>query len=79
MIFRLLSLKQTKNVDAYLTSSKFMANFKNIRKSGTYKCSDKRFKTWRNYLNKTNKLTVSNGQVCEICREIDWYSVNVIY
>ena len=51
----------------------------NIRKPGTYKCSDKRCKICQNYLNKTNKFTMSNGQVWEIRQEIVCCSVNVIY
>ena len=56
-----------------------MSNFKNIRKLGTYKCSDKTCKICQNYLNETNKFTMSNGQVWEIRKEIDCHSVNVIY
>ena len=75
----ILSLKQPKNLYRELTSSRFISNFKNIRKPGTYRCSDKRCKICQNYLNEANKFTVSNGQVWEIRREIDCHSVNVIY
>ena len=74
----ILSLKQPKNVYGELTSSRFISSFKN-RKPGTYKCSDKRCKICQNDLNETNKFTMSNGQVWEIRREIDYHSVNVIY
>ena len=74
-----LPLKQPKNLYRELTSSRFISSFKNIRKPGTYKCSDKRCKICQNYLNETNKFTMSNGQVWEIRREIDCHSVNVIY
>ena len=56
-----------------------MSSFKNIRKPGTYKCSDKRYKICKTYLNETNKFTMSNSQVWEIRREIDCHSVNAIY
>ena len=62
-----------------MISSRFISSFKNIRKPGTYKCSDKRCKICQNYLNETNKSTMPNGQVREIRREIDCHSVNVIY
>ena len=75
----ILSLKQPKSLLRELTSSRFISNFKNIRKPRTYKCSDKRCKTCQNYLNESNKFTMSNGQVWEICREIDINPVNVIY
>ena len=37
----ILSLKQPKNLYRELTSPRFISSFKNIRKPGTYKCSDK--------------------------------------
>ena len=49
-----------------------------ISLSGTYKSSDKRCKIFQNYLNETNKFTMSNGQVREICRKIACHSINVI-
>ena len=58
---------------------RFISNFKNIRKPANYKCSDKRCKMCQNYLNETNKFTMPNSQVWEICREIDCFSVNLIY
>ena len=67
----MLSLKQPKKLYRKLTSSRFISNFKNIKKPGTYKCSGKRCKICQNYLNGTNKFTFSNGQVWEIRREID--------
>ena len=75
----ILSLKQPKNLYRELTSSRFISSFKNIRKPGTYKRSYKRCKIFQNYLNETNKFTMSNGKVREIRREIDCHSVNVIY
>ena len=45
-----------------MASSRFIWNFKDIRKPGTYKCSDKRCKICQNQLNETNKFTISNGQ-----------------
>ena len=74
-----LSLKQPKKLYRKLASSRFISNFKIIRKPGTYKCSDKPCKICQIYLNETNKFTISNGHVREIRREIDCYSVNVIY
>ena len=74
-----MSLKQPKNVHRELASSRFISNFKNIRKPGTYKYSDKRCKICQKILNETNKFTMSNGQVLEFHREIDCHSVNVIY
>ena len=62
-----------------MTSHRFIPSFKNFRKPGTYKCSVKRYKICQSYLNEANKLTMSNGQVWEIRREIDCHSVNVIY
>ena len=62
-----------------MTSPRFISSFKNIEKPGTYERSDKRCKICQNYLNEANKLTMSNGQVWEIRREIDCHSVNVIY
>ena len=70
-IIFILSLKQPKNLYKELTSSRFISSFKNIKKPGTYKCSGKRCKICQNYLNETNKFTLSNGQVWEICRETD--------
>ena len=75
----ILSLKQPKNLYRELASSRHISNLKNIRKPVTYKWSDKRCKICQIYLNETNKFTMSNGQVWEICREIDCHSVNVIY
>ena len=40
----LLSPKQPKKLYRELGSSRFISNFKNIRKTGTNKCSDKRCK-----------------------------------
>ena len=57
----MLSLKQPKNLYRQLTSSRFISNFKNIRKC--IKCIDKRCNICQNYLNETNKFTMSNGQV----------------
>ena len=74
-----MSLKQPKNLYRELAFSKFISNFKNIRKLGTYKCSGKRCKICQSYLNETNKFTMSNGQVWKIRREIDCHSVSVIY
>ena len=62
-----------------MTSSIFISSFKNIRKPGTYKWSDKRCKICQSYLNETNKFTMSNRQLWEIRREINCHSVNVIY
>ena len=56
-----------------------MLNFKNIRKRGTYKWSDKRYKICQCYSIETNKFTMSNRQVWERRRKIDYYSVNVVY
>ena len=67
----ILSLKQPKNLYEELTSSRFISSFKNIKKPGTYKCSGKRCKICKNYLNETNKIIMSNGQVWETRREID--------
>ena len=58
----ILSLKQPKNLYRELTYFRFISNLKNISKPGTYKCSDKRCKICQNYLNETNKFTMSNGQ-----------------
>ena len=59
----ILSLKQPKSLYRELACSRFILNFKNIRKPGTYKCCDKRCKICQNYLNETNKSTMPNGQV----------------
>ena len=75
----ILFLKQPKNLYRELASSRFISNFKNIRYPGTYKCSDKRCKRCQIYLNETNEFTMSNGQIWEICREIECDSVNMIY
>ena len=74
-----MSLKQRNNLHRELTSSRFISNFKNIRKTGIYKCSGKRYKICENYLNGIKKFTMLNGQIWEIRREIDCLSVNVIY
>ena len=71
----ILCLKQPKSLYRELTSSRFISSFENIRKLGTYKCSDKRCKVCLIYLNKI----MSNGQVREICRESDSQTVNVTY
>ena len=47
----ILSLKQPKTLDGDLTSSRLISSFKNIKKPGTYKHSDKRCKLCQNYLN----------------------------
>ena len=75
----LSSLKQPKKLHRKLASSRFISNFKNIRKPGSYKWSDERFKICQNDLNETCKFTMSNGQVWEIRREINWHSVNAIF
>ena len=49
----IVSLKQPKNLYRELTSSRFISNFKNMRKPETYKCSDKRCKICQNDLNET--------------------------
>ena len=36
-----------------MISSRFISSLKNIRKPGTYKCSDKRYKICKTYLNET--------------------------
>ena len=74
-----LSLNQPRYLHREFASFRFISNFKNIRKPGTYKYNDKRCKICQNYLNETNKFTISNGQVWEIRRETDCLSVNVIY
>ena len=48
-----------------MASSRFISNFKSIKKPLTYKCGDKRCKICQNYLNETNIFTMSNGQVCQ--------------
>ena len=67
----ILPLKQPKHLYRELTSPRFISSFKNIRKPVPYKCNDKRCKLCPNYLNKTNKFTMSNVQVWKIRREID--------
>ena len=59
----ILSLKQPKDLYRELASSRFISNFKNIRKRGTYKYSDKRCKICQICLTETKKFTVSNVQV----------------
>ena len=54
----ILSLKQPNNLYKELASSRFTSNFRNIRKPGTNKCSDKRCKISQDYLNKTNKFAM---------------------
>ena len=63
--------KQPKNLYRELASSRFISNFKNIRKPGTYKRSDKRCKICQIYLDETKKFTMPNVQIWEILREID--------
>ena len=75
----ILFLKQPKNFHRDLESYRFISNLKNIRKPGTYKCSDEQCKICQICLNEANSFTMSNGQVWEIHREIDCHSVNVIY
>ena len=75
----ILSLKQPENLYRQLASFRFISNFKNIRKAGTYKRSYKRCKIFQNNLNEINKFTMSDGQVWEIRRKIDCDSTNVIY
>ena len=68
-----------KDTDLMLSLSaslRFISNFKNIRKTGTYQCSDER---WKICQNDTNKFAMSNDQIWEIHEEIDCHSVNVIY
>ena len=74
----ILSLKQPKSLYGELASSRFIW-FKNVRKPGTCKYNDKRWKICQNYLNETNKFTMLNHQVWEIRREIDCHSINVFY
>ena len=75
----ILSLKQRKEIVQRTGAFyRFTSSFKNIREPATYKCSDKRCTICQNYLNETNKFTMSNRQVLETRREIDCYSVNVI-
>ena len=75
----ILPLKQPKTLNRELTSSRFISSLKNITKPGTYKCIEKRYKICLDYLNETNKFTMSNVQVWEIHSEIDCHSVNVNY
>ena len=56
----ILSLKQPNNFYRELVSSRFISNFKNIKKPEIYKCSDKRYKLFQNYFNETNKFTKTN-------------------
>ena len=65
----ILSLKQPNNLYREWISSRFISNFKNIKKSGTYKCSDKRCKIFQNYLNEINKVYVNVSQ-CHILFEV---------
>ena len=67
----ILPLKQPRHLYRELTSPRFISSFKNIRKPVPYKCNDKRCKLCPNYLNKTNKFTMTNVQVWKIRREID--------
>ena len=69
--FKNIKNERLRSIHKELTSSRFISSFKNIKKPGTYKCSGKRCKICQNYLNETNKFIMSNGQVWEICREID--------
>ena len=69
--FKNIKNERLRSIHKELTSSRFISSFKNIKKPGTYKCSGKRCKICQNYLNETNKFTLSNGQVWEIRREID--------
>ena len=78
LYIKIRSLKQPKTLYRELTFSRFKSNFRNIRKPGTCTCSDKRCKICQNYSNETNKFPISNGQVQEIRREIDYHSVNAI-
>ena len=66
----ILSLKLPKNLYRELTSFRFISNFKNIRKPGTYKCSDKKGKICQNYLDETNKFTMSNGQIGKFMKKL---------
>ena len=75
----ILSLKQLKTLYRKWTSTRFVSNFKKIKKPVTYKCSGKRCEIFENYLNETDKFTMSHNQVCEIRRGVDSHSVNVIY
>ena len=59
----ILPLKLQKNLYVELASSRFLSNFKNIRKPGTCKWSDTRCKICQNYLNEGNKFTMSNVEV----------------
>ena len=61
----ILPLKQPKHLYRELTSPRFISSFKNIRKPVPYKCNDKRCKLCPNYLNKTNKFTMTNVQKLE--------------
>ena len=72
----MLSLKQRKKLYRESASLRFISNFKNIRKPGTYQCSDER---WKICQNDTNKFAMSNDQIWEIHEETDCHSVNVIY
>ena len=75
----ILSLKQRREIVQRTGAFyRFTSSFKNIREPATYKCSDKRCTICQNYLNETNKFTMSNSQVLETLRETDCYSVNVI-
>ena len=74
----ILSLRQPKYLYRELASSRFISNYQNTRKPETYKWSHKRCEMCQNYLNESNKFAILNGQIWEICGEIDCYSVSYI-
>ena len=54
----IMYLKQPTYLYKEFVSSRFISNFKNFRKPGTYKCSNKSCKIRQNYLNEANKFTI---------------------
>ena len=54
----IMYLKQPTYLYKEFVSSRFISNFKNFRKPGTYKCSNKNCKICQNYLNEANKFTI---------------------
>ena len=74
----ILSQRQPKNMLRTLTKAKFAATTQ-LKQNGLFKCTDKRCKICRLYIQECSNFTLSNGQNWEIRTHITCNALKVIY
>ena len=72
------AFKQPPNLLRTLSSSKFIKSIE-TQEAGTTKCSDKRCKICRLYLEEESTITMANGTIWEIRSRPNCNSLNIIY